>query len=61
VTICSMQTNTPDLERLMLRMGSIAFLAGLVIAIVSTYIHSDREDLMDNQLSLRCMQKMTCG
>ena len=44
----SMQTNTSDLERPMLRMGSIAFLAGLVIAIVSTYIHSDSEDLMDN-------------
>jgi hypothetical protein len=43
-----MQTNTPNLERPMLRMGSVAFLAGIVIAIVSTYIHSDSEDLMDN-------------
>ena len=32
----------------MLRMGSVAFIAGIVIAIVSTYIHSDSEDLMDN-------------
>jgi hypothetical protein len=32
-----MQTNTPaDLERPMLRMGSIAFFAGLAIALVST-------------------------
>jgi hypothetical protein len=29
-------------------MGSVAFIAGIVIAIVSTYIHSDSEDLMDN-------------
>ncbi|HYZ58593.1 MAG TPA: DUF4386 family protein [Nitrososphaeraceae archaeon] len=43
-----MQTNTSDLERPMLRMGSVAFIAGIVIAIVSTYIHSDSEDLMDN-------------
>ncbi|MDQ3853349.1 MAG: DUF4386 family protein [Thermoproteota archaeon] len=47
-----MKTNSTstDLERSMLRMGSVAFLAGLVIAIVSTYIHSDSEDLMDNQV-----------
>jgi hypothetical protein len=43
-----MQTNTPDLERPMLRMGSIAFLAGIVIIIVSTLFHASREDLMDN-------------
>ena len=43
-----MQTNTSNLERPMLRMGSVAFIAGVVIAIVSTYIHSDSEDLMDN-------------
>jgi hypothetical protein len=30
--------NTLDLERPMLRMGSIAFLAGLVIAVVSTFV-----------------------
>jgi hypothetical protein len=44
-----MQTNTPDLERPMLRMGSVAFLAGLAIAIVSTFgFHPTSEDLMDN-------------
>jgi hypothetical protein len=48
-----MQTNsTPaDLERPMLRMGSVAFLAGLVIAVVSTFVfHPTSEDLMDNQV-----------
>ena len=44
-----MQTNnTPNLERPMLRMGSVAFLAGLVIIIVSTLFHASSEDLMDN-------------
>ena len=44
-----MQQNTPDLERPMLRMGSVAFLAGLVIAVVSTIVfHPTGEDLMDN-------------
>ena len=32
----------------MLRMGSIAFLAGLVIIIVSTLFHASSEDLMNN-------------
>ena len=46
---CSMQTNNaPNLERPMLRMGSVAFLAGLVIIIVSTLFHTSSEDLMDN-------------
>jgi hypothetical protein len=43
-----MQTSAPDLERPMLRMGSVAFLAGLVIIIVSTLFHASSEDLMDN-------------
>jgi hypothetical protein len=45
-----MQTNniTPNLERPMLRMGSVAFLAGLVIIIISTLFHASSEDLMDN-------------
>jgi uncharacterized membrane protein len=43
-----MQANTPDFERPMLRMGSVAFLAGLVIIIVSTLFHASSEDLMDN-------------
>jgi Domain of unknown function (DUF4386) len=32
----------------MLRMGSVAFLVGLVIIIVSTLFHASSEDLMDN-------------
>ena len=32
----------------MLRMGSVAFLAGLVIIIISTLFHASSEDLMDN-------------
>ncbi|MDQ3968288.1 MAG: hypothetical protein M3275_07840 [Thermoproteota archaeon] len=40
--------NTADLERSLVRMGSVALIAGVAIAIVSTYIHSDSEDLMDN-------------
>jgi hypothetical protein len=43
--------NAPDLERSMLRMGSVAFLAGLVIAIVSTFgFHptGTGEELMNN-------------
>jgi hypothetical protein len=32
----------------MLRMGSVAFIAGLVIIIVSTLFHASSEDLMDN-------------
>jgi hypothetical protein len=45
-----MQTNnnTPNLEHPMLRMGSVAFIAGLVIIIVSTLFHASSEDLMDN-------------
>jgi hypothetical protein len=44
-----MQTTTPDLERPMLRMGSIAFIAGLVIAVVSTFVfHPTSKDLMNN-------------
>jgi hypothetical protein len=43
-----MQQSNPDLERPMLRMGSVAFLAGLVIIIVSTLFHASSEDLMDN-------------
>ena len=47
-----MQTNnnTPNLERPMLRMGSVAFLAGLVIIIVSTLFHASSEDLMGNSV-----------
>jgi hypothetical protein len=43
--------NAPDLERPMLRMGSIAFLAGLAIALVSTLVFHPTgtgEELMNN-------------
>jgi hypothetical protein len=44
-----MQTNNaPNIERPMLRMGSVAFIAGLVIIVVSTLFHASSEDLMDN-------------
>jgi hypothetical protein len=47
-----MQTNTPaDFERPMLRMGSVAFLAGLAIAVVSTFVFHPTgtgEELMNN-------------
>jgi hypothetical protein len=43
-----MQANTPDFERPILRMGAVAFLAGVVIIIVSTLFHASSEDLMDN-------------
>ena len=44
----SMQQSNADLKRPMLRMGSVAFLAGIVIIIVSTLFHASSEDLMDN-------------
>jgi hypothetical protein len=37
-------SSTPDFERSILRMGSIAFLAGMVIFLVSTILHPGRED-----------------
>ena len=41
--------SSPDFERPMLRMGSVAFLAGLVIIIVSTIgFHAGTRDPMDN-------------
>ena len=43
-----MQANTPDFERPILRMGAVAFLAGVVIIIVSTLFHASSEDLMSN-------------
>src|SRR3712207_8016884 len=45
-----MQQSTPDLERPMLRMGSIAFLAGMVIFLVSTILHPGREDPTNHPL-----------
>jgi hypothetical protein len=44
-----MQENTPNLERPMLQMGSVAFLAGIVIFMVSTIgFHAGTGDPMDN-------------
>ena len=43
-----MQPNRPEFEHSMLRMGSVAFLAGVIIAIVSTLFHATSEDLTDH-------------
>jgi hypothetical protein len=43
-------SGTRDLERPMLRMGSIAFLAGMVIFLVSTILHPGREDPTNHPL-----------
>lgn len=45
-----MQINTPDSERHILRMGSVAFLAGLVIIIVSTIFHPSSQPLTNHLL-----------
>jgi hypothetical protein len=45
-----MVASTPDLERPMLRMGSVAFLAGIVIFLVSTILHPSREDPTNHPL-----------
>jgi len=39
-----MQQNTAQIDRPMLRIGSIAFLAGVVIVIVSTLLHPSIQD-----------------
>ena len=43
-----MQQSNLDLERPMLRMGWIAFIAGIIVIIISTLFHVSGEDLMDN-------------
>ena len=43
-----MQPSNPDVERPMLRLGSVAFLAGIVITIVSTLFHASSEDLTNH-------------
>lgn len=45
-----MVASNPDFERPMLRMGSIAFLAGMVIFLVSTILHPGREDPTNHPL-----------
>jgi hypothetical protein len=42
--------NTPNLDRSMLRMGSVAFFAGIVIFMVSTLLHPSREDPTNHPL-----------
>ncbi len=56
-----MQPSTPDLERPMLRMGSVAFLPGLVIIIVSTLFHASSENLMDNPVVFAVYAKVIHG
>jgi hypothetical protein len=43
-----MQQNVPKFNRPLLRIGSIAFIAGVVIVIVSTMLHPSREDPADH-------------
>jgi hypothetical protein len=38
------QTSPPQLERPLLRIGSIAFIAGAIIVVVSTLLHPSSED-----------------
>ena len=50
VTNCSVQPNADEFERPILRMGSVTFLAGLIIILVSTMFHASREDLNNHLL-----------
>ena len=43
-----MKPNRPEFEHSMLRMGSVAFLAGVIITIVSPLFHATSEDLTDH-------------
>jgi hypothetical protein len=43
-----MQPSAPDVERPMLRLGSVTFFAGIVITIVSTLFHASSEDLTNH-------------
>ena len=45
-----MAQNPPQFQRPLLRIGSIAFLAGVIIAIVSTAIHPSTEDPSNHPL-----------
>jgi hypothetical protein len=45
-----MSQTTLQFERALLRMGSIAFLAGLIIFVVSTMFHASREDPTNHPL-----------
>src|SRR5918996_873697 len=48
----NMTQNPPQFQRPLLRIGSILFIAGMVIAIVSTVIHPSREDPSNHPLVL---------
>ena len=45
-----MELSTPDFERPILRLGSVAFLTGLVIIIVSTIFHPSSQPLTNHPL-----------
>jgi hypothetical protein len=47
-----MAQNHPQFQRPLLRIGSIAFLAGVIIVVVSTAIHPSREDPANHPLVL---------
>jgi hypothetical protein len=48
VSYHNMRPHISELEHPMLRLGSVAFLAGLVIILVSTMFHPSREDLTNH-------------
>ena len=45
-----MQQTTPQVDWPLLRMGSIAFLAGIIIVVISTMLHPSREDPANHSL-----------
>jgi hypothetical protein len=45
-----MTQNPPQFQRPLLRIGSITFLAGVIIAVVSTAIHPSGEDPANHPL-----------
>ena len=55
------QTSPPQLERLLLRIGSIAFIAGAVIVVVSTLFHPSSEDPTNHLLVFASMPVMIHG
>lgn len=50
VTSASVQPSAPEFERPLLRIGSVAFLAGLAIIIVSTIFHPSSQPLTNHPL-----------
>ncbi len=59
-----MVASAAELERPLLKMGSVSFIAGLAIALVSTLVFHPTgtgEELMNNHLSLECMLKILSG